>query len=145
MTRGLLPLLCLLASCSVVQSTKADFIFAQNATVAVSRVVDADTFETMVDADTMTVRVLNVDTFESRRGDRLNTQSAKAGITPNSALLLGKQAKSFADSLLRGKSVVIQRQTGQPNFDVFGRLLRVVSIDGKEYPALLRARGFVVP
>ena len=139
----LLP--CLIASCSVVQSSKTDFIFAQSATVTVSRVVDADTFETMVDADTMTVRVLNVDTFESRRGDRLTTQAAKARISHDSALSLGKQAKAFADSLLRTKSVLIQRQAGQPNFDIFGRLLRVVSIDGKEYPALLKARGFVVP
>lgn len=127
------------------QSTKADFIFAQSSTVIVARVVDADTFETMVDADTMTVRVLNVDAFESRRGERLNTQAARARTSPDSALILGKQAKAFADSLLRNKSVVIQRKQGVSNFDVFGRLLRSVQFEGKDYPALLNARGFVVP
>lgn len=144
--RRILFFFTLFASCTPASApSEAEAVFAQSATVRVSKVADGDTFEFRVYSDTIAVRVLGVDTYESRRGDRITGQAAKANISVDSALVLGKKAKAFADSLLTGKEVVISRRNGQGNFDVYGRLLRDVAVGGQDYAGLLRKRGFVVP
>ncbi len=96
----------------------------RQAVVICSEVSDGDTWKFLLGADEFSVRVLGIDCFETRRGARLDSQAVAAGITSDSALSLGKQAKALADSLLRGKEVIIFRDSLEDNFDVYGRLLR---------------------
>ena len=100
-------------------------------------VQDGDTFRIRLgEKDSIGVRILGGDVFESRRGERLNSQAARAGISAERALERGKVAKQFAQRLLVG-TVEISRESGEPNIDIFGRLLRVCAVGGKEYFSLL--------
>lgn len=116
------------------------------ATIIVTTVSDGDTFGFFVGKDEFKVRVLDIDCFETRRGTRLTDQAAKAGITEDSALALGFQAKVLGDSLLTGKQVIITRDSIEPDFDVYGRLLRRVFMPGNvNYAQYVKARGLTVP
>ena len=103
-----------------------DILLDSSATVTVGRVLDGDTFEFGIGIDTIGVRILGIDAFETKHGTHLDGQALAAGISSDSALALGKIAKAFADSLLTGKSVLLFRDPKQPAFDAFGRMLRHV-------------------
>lgn len=113
-----------------------------DATVTVSEVVDGDTFRFMERGEELSVRILDLDAFETRRGDRLKEQAAAAGITEDSALILGKAAKAFADSVLTGTQVRIKRDSTEPNWDSYTRLLRhIVLPSALDYIEELKVRG----
>ena len=117
-----------------------------SAVVLVTKVLDGDTFRFMIKNDEFDVRILDIDCFETRHGSRLDTQAVKAGITVDSALALGFAAKALADSLLTGKQVTLTRDSIQPDFDVFGRVLRRVYLSGNiNYGDYMKARRFTVP
>ncbi|MEI8135608.1 MAG: thermonuclease family protein [bacterium] len=97
-----------------------------SAKVIVSRVVDGDTFEFAIESDTISLRIIGIDAYETRHGARLDSQAAHAKISVDSALSLGKLAKQFADSLLSHKEVLIVRDYRNENFDTYNRLLRHV-------------------
>jgi endonuclease YncB( thermonuclease family) len=112
---------------------------ARNVVVVLS-VQDGDTFRIRIgEKDSIGVRILGGDTFESRRGDRLNSQAAQAGISAERALERGKIAKQLAQRILteRNAQIEISRKSDEPNIDIFGRLLRVCAVGGKEYFTLL--------
>jgi hypothetical protein len=69
----------------------------------------------------------------------LNSQAARAGISAERALERGKVAKQFAQRILteRNAQIEISRKSDEPNIDIFGRLLRVCALGGKEYFSLL--------
>lgn len=113
-------------------------------TVKVYRVVDGDTFEFIIERDTIDVRVLELDCFESRRGTRLNEQAAQVGLDPEVALIIGQSAKTFATNYLVGKTVSIVRDRTQDNFDSFARLLRKVYVDGKLFKDTMCVQMFTV-
>lgn len=113
-------------------------------TVKVYRVVDGDTFEFIIERDTIDVRVLELDCFESRRGTRLNEQAASVGIDSEVALLIGQAAKTFANDYLVGKNVKLIRDRNESNIDSFGRLLRKVYVDNKRYRDTICAQAFTV-
>ena len=103
-----------------------DILLDSAATVTVGRVIDGDTFDFGIGSDTLGVRILGIDAFETRHGSHLDSQAMTAKISVDSAFALGKRAKQFADSLLSGKSVLLVRDSKQPAFDAFGRMLRHV-------------------
>ena len=103
-----------------------DILLDSAATVTVGRVLDGDTFNFGIGADTIGVRVLDIDAFETRHGSHLDSQAVTAKISTDSAYTLGKIAKQFTDSLLATKSVLLVRDSKQPAFDAFGRMLRHV-------------------
>lgn len=122
--------------------------------VVVTRVVDGDTFvcaphnTTNEEAlrDTVRVRVLNLDTFEKIRGERLEKQAQRMSITPDRALLIGKMAKDAATEMLHGKVVTLHRgQRNAPNHDKYGRLLRFVTLEnGDDFSEIMKQQGFNV-
>lgn len=103
-----------------------DILLDSSATVTVGRVIDGDTFNFAIGSDTLGVRILDIDAFETRHGSHLDSQAVSAKISVDSAFALGQIAKHFADSLLRGKSVLLVRDSKQSPFDDFGRMLRHV-------------------
>jgi endonuclease YncB( thermonuclease family) len=107
-------------------------------------VADGDTWKFELKGEQFSVRVLHVDCFETRRGSRLDKQAEAAGITPDSALVLGNFAKHLADSLMAGRKVMMVRDYDEPNLDAFGRLLRITIVDGMRLDSLMLAEGFAL-
>jgi len=112
------------------------------ATIKCIAVSDGDTWKFELKDERFSVRVLHVDCFETRRGSRLEKQATAAGITPDSALALGKLAKHLADSLMSGKQVTMMRDYDTDNMDVYGRLLRITICDGMRWDSLMIAKGY---
>lgn len=110
------------------------------ATVLCAYVSDGDTWNYYFDNVKYPVRVLNIDCFETTDNERLTAQAKKAKISNDSALVLGHKAKVLADSLLKNKNVVIERDISAPSLDVYNRLLRHCYIDGKRYDSIIKAR-----
>lgn len=114
--------------------------------VVVVRVVDGDTFYCAKDGDTVKVRILGFDAFESRNGERLDKQAQRAGITSERALALGNKAKQYAKEILHGKVVVLHRGNKRaPNHDLYTRLLRYVIVDEQDFAAIMIQRGYAAP
>lgn len=114
-------------------------------TTNVIEITDGDTFAIYYKNKKWKVRVLYVDCFETRRGDRLSEQAKKAGISTDSALVLGKKAKDFATEMLLNKKVDLLRDLNEPNLDIYGRLLRITVINGLRFDSLLKVKGLAVP
>ena len=146
MTRIISLILCsiLMASCSQNCTNPNPFI-DYSSEVDVSRIVDGDTFDFLIKGEEFSVRVLNIDCFETKHNDRLKGQAERAGISVDSAYVLGHIAKNLADSLLTGKRVRILRDSTEEDFDAYGRLLRVVLINNMRYDSILKARGLGAP
>jgi micrococcal nuclease len=117
--------------------------------VRVTRVVDGDTFFcTAVEntADTVKVRILNLDTFEKINGERLRDQARRMNVSDSVALKRGFQATDIAKKLLLGQTVTLHRGTRrEANVDKYGRVLRYVMLeDGKDYSELMKEKGYNV-
>ena len=114
--------------------------------ILVTKVSDGDTFSCIERGEEIKVRVLSVDCFETRHGSRLTEQATAAGISEDSALALGFEAKALADSILFNHTVDILRDTAEDNFDAFGRLLRhVILSNGSSYADTLISRKLIAP
>ncbi|MFN3306422.1 MAG: thermonuclease family protein [Candidatus Kapaibacteriota bacterium] len=106
---------------------------------------DGDTFSIYYKNQRWKVRVLYVDCFEVTKGTRLAEQASRAGISIDSALALGLEAKNFAKKILLNKKVELIRDYKEPNLDVYGRLLRIAVVDGMRYDSLIKAKGLAAP
>ena len=119
-----------------------------SATVVVGRVIDGDTFNFGIGKDSFSVRILGIDAFETQHGARLDSQAIKAGISIDSAYILGKSGKLFADSLLSKKKVLLVRDYSQDNFDNYSRILRHVYYYQGDMPhdfgSLMINKGFAL-
>ncbi len=106
---------------------------------------DGDTFSIYYNNQKWKVRVLHVDCFEVTKGTRLAEQASRAGISIDSALALGLEAKNFAKKTLLNKKVELLRDYKEPNLDIYGRLLRITIVDGMRYDSLIKAKGLAAP
>lgn len=106
----------------------ANPLLDSSAVVEVTYITDGDTFEFIERGEDIKVRVLGLDCFETKRGSRLTEQALERGISEDSALALGFQAKYLCDSLLMGEQIEMYRDSAEDNFDSFGRLLRHVYV-----------------
>ncbi len=111
----------------------------------VTWVVDGDTFFAAIDRDTATIRVLYIDTYETEINERLEGQAKDAGISVDSALALGKEAKNYAIDLLKDETVTLIRDEDEYNKDIYDRYLRAVEINGMRYDSLIKAKGLSAP
>lgn len=111
------------------------------AVVECSYIADGDTWYYYYNSKKYTVRVLGIDCFETSINDRLADQAKKAKITEDSALVLGLQAKSLADSLLKNQKILIRKGSSAPNRDKYDRLLRFCFVDStKKYDSIIISR-----
>jgi endonuclease YncB( thermonuclease family) len=108
------------------------------AVVTCTRVIDGDTWCFMLKTDEIHVRVLNIDCYEIKKDSRLQKQADSAGITLDSALILGKKQKEIANNLLLNNPVKIVRDYSQKNFDAYNRLLRICYINNMLYDSLIK-------
>lgn len=92
----------------------------------VTRVVDGDTFEAMINGKKEKVRLILVDTPET----------VKPGVPVQP---FGKEASDFSKNLLTGKTVELEFDAQQR--DKYGRLLAYVYVDGKSVQEQLLEKG----
>ena len=113
--------------------------------VFVTRVVDGDTFFCVPCLDCtneISIRVLELDTFEKARIPRLYKQMADWNLSEEEALLIGKGTTIEAKRILEGKQVTLHRGNKHDmNIDKYYRPLRYVIVDGKDYSQLMRDKG----
>ena len=104
-------------------------------------VYDGDTYQCILDSDTIVVRHLYIDCYEIHRGSRLEKQAERNHISVDSALSLGLQAKEYVKKLIQGKNIKLIRINGEDNMDVYGRYLRLVVYQGNRLDSLLLNTG----
>jgi endonuclease YncB( thermonuclease family) len=127
MKYNIIILFLLLIGCSsATEETSGGPALADEAEVTISYVIDGDTYIFYHNRAEYRIRLLGIDCFETFRGERLDGQAEKAGISPDSALALGLMQKHIADSILTGNTVIIRRSDTEPNRDAYDRLLRHV-------------------
>lgn len=141
------PLFLLIISCENEEQPVQGkpYLSADEMTVYVSFVNDGDTFTFYYEEYSYLVRVLGIDAFETSKGERLQNQADKFNISLDSALTLGLLAKEFAIETLLNKNVVIKREEGERNTDVYDRLLRHVFVDGISFDSLMLTKNFAFP
>lgn len=130
----------LIMSFEIYSQCKNEFIDSA-VTVKVVKIVDGDTFKILVQNDLISVRILDIDCFETKHNERLSKQAHKNNISIDSAFYLGNKAKLRATELLLNKEVTIIRDFKEKNIDSFNRLLRHVKIDMANYSDLLKNEG----
>lgn len=124
--------------CALHMATAQDTVKA-----TVIRVVDGDTFDAAFNSDTIRVRVLGLDTYETRLGSRLQKQSRRNNITMVQALDKGRKAKQYAQYLIENKTVLLHRgDTKQPEKDIYGRWLFYVEIGKHKFEQLMIEKGY---
>ena len=99
------------------------------ATYTVSRVVDGDTIDVLIDGSAQRVRLIGVNTPET--------------VDPNSPQeCFGREASDFMKSLLAGKSVSLEADSSQTDRDKYGRLLRYVYLGSENVNLKLISEGY---
>ncbi|MBA2175901.1 thermonuclease family protein [Halobacillus locisalis] len=109
------------------EDTTYDFTTKATETATVSRIVDGDTIEIEKDGVTETVRLLLVDTPE--------TKHPTEPVQP-----FGPEASAFAESELLGKTVELEYDG--PKRDKYDRLLAYLWVDGNNFNEQLLEEGF---
>jgi micrococcal nuclease len=96
-------------------------------TARVIRVIDGDTFKADIDGKSETVRMLLIDTPETKHPTK--------GTQP-----FGPEASQYTKQVLEHQLVQLERDLGDAR-DKYGRLLYYVYVDGKSVQELLLERG----
>ena len=98
-------------------------------TVRVERVIDGDTIQVRFEGKSYTVRLLGVDTPETKH--------------PTKAVqYFGREASAFTKAHLEGKTVTLARDRTGDTVDRYGRWLRYVLLDGDNFNARLIREGY---
>ena len=98
--------------------------------VPVTKVVDGDTFDVLLDGKTERVRLIGIDTPET--------------VDPRKPVqCFGIEASNTAKTLLSGKRVRLERDPTQDDRDVYGRVLRYAYVeDGPFFNQYMIAEGY---
>jgi micrococcal nuclease len=107
----------------------------------VVRVIDGDTIVVRFDGKTEKVRLIGVDTPETK--PKRNKPFEYDSITNLTYLAeWGLKAKNFTKSILEGKTVELEFDRSTGLRDKYGRLLAYVYINGTDFNALLIKEGY---
>ena len=97
--------------------------------VQVERVIDGDTLRVRHQGKNYTVRLIGVDTPETKH--------------PTKAVqYFGREASAFTKAALEGKTVLLQKDRTGDTVDRYGRWLRYVLLDGDNFNARLIRDGY---
>jgi len=106
--------------------------------IAVRRVIDGDTIELQ---NGERVRLIGIDTPESRFNSKLERDAKKTGRDQRTIIAMGKKATIFTKSLVGGKRVMLEFDVERR--DRYGRLLAYVYLpDGRMLNAELLKAGY---
>ena len=95
----------------------------------VVRVIDGDTIRVCFEGKSHTVRLMGVDTPETKH--------------PTKAVqFFGREATAFTKAALEGKTVLLAKDRTGDTVDRYGRLLRYVLLDGDNFNARLIREGY---
>ena len=95
----------------------------------VERVIDGDTIRVRHQGKSYTVRLIGVDTPETKH--------------PTKAVqYFGREASAFTKAALEGKTVLLQKDRTGDTVDRYGRWLRYVLLDGDNFNARLIRHGY---
>ena len=114
-------------------------------TVHVVQVLDGDTIEIEWFGGVSRVRIVGIDTLETRHSKKLRGQAKKLGLSEERAYQLGQEAKKRAKKLLLGKDVKIKFPSGEIQRDNFGRLLAYVYINNTDFGLYPMTEGLAYP
>ena len=95
----------------------------------VERIIDGDTIQVRVDGKRYTVRLMGVDTPETK--DRTGAVQ-----------YFGPEASAFTKAALQDKTVMLQKDRTGDTIDRYGRWLRYVLLDGDNFNARLIREGY---
>jgi micrococcal nuclease len=109
--------------------------------VTVTDVIDGDTIEVEWFGGVSRLRLIGVDTFETKHNRKLRRQAADWGVSEERAYNLGHLAKIFGEDTLLGREVTIQFAGDGIQRDAFGRLLAYVFVNEEDYGILLLQNG----
>ena len=109
---------------SLITSAQLDPIMAQ-----VERVIDGDTIRVRFEGKSYTVRLMGVDTPETKHPTR-------------AVEYFGREASAFTKAALEGKTVLLAKDRTGDTVDRYGRLLRYVLLDGDNFNARLIREGY---
>ena len=98
-------------------------------TAHVERVIDGDTIQVRVDGTRYTVRLIGVDTPETKHPTK-------------PVQYFGQEASAFTKAALEGKTVMLQKDRTGDTIDRYGRWLRYVLLDGDNFNARLIRDGY---
>jgi micrococcal nuclease len=113
-----------------------------SANATVKRVVDGDTLVIDMDSGEEKVRLIGVDTPESKKNKKAEKDSSRSGQSLDAIVALGKRAAAFTKELVPpGTEVVIE--TDVQGRDKYGRLLVYVYLpDGRMVNMVIIAEGY---
>ena len=111
----------------------------------VIRVIDGDTIVVKVDGKREKVRLIGIDTPETRRNKRAKLQAREQGKRLKTIIKMGRKAKKYVKSLVkRGDKVYIELDL--ETRDKYGRLLGYVWLDnGKMLNEEIICNGYAMP
>lgn len=113
----------------------------QNFSATVIRVVDGDTLKVSMNTQKESVRLIGVDTPESKANKKAFRDSKKSGHDIQSILKLGKRAAAFTRSVVKPGDTVKLELDVQPR-DRYGRILAYVYLpDGRMLNEVLIQSG----
>ena len=109
--------------------TTAPLIASDPVLAHVERVIDGDTLQVRFEGKSHTVRLIGVDTPETKH--------------PTKAVqYFGREASAFTKAHLEGKAVLLEKDRTGDTVDRYGRLLRYVYLDGDNFNARLIREGY---
>jgi len=111
----------------------------------VTKIVDGDTIYVNQNGNTLKVRLIGIDTPESRYNSKAERDSDRSGEDLKAILAQGKRATAYLKSILRkGDTVTLEYDLQQ--YDKYGRTLAYVYLsDGRMLNELIIASGYASP
>lgn len=120
-------------------------VFALELAAQVLRVIDGDTLKVDVEGHNESVRLIGIDTPESKPNAKALKDSARSGEELAAIVLQGKKAAAFTRSLVR-KGDVVRLETDVQQRDKYRRILAYVYLrDGSMLNEAIVRAGYAAP
>lgn len=111
----------------------------------VERITDGDTFSVIFNGRKEKIRLIGIDTPESRRNDRSKKQGKEENLDQEEIVAMGKEAKAFiARQIQKGDRVKLEFDVQER--DKYGRFLCYVYLeDGRMLNEIMIGEGYAYP
>ncbi len=111
----------------------------------VERITDGDTFSVTFNGRKEKIRLIGIDTPESRKNKQSEKQSDKENIDQETIIAMGKEAKKFISSLIK-KGDRVKLEFDAQERDRYGRFLCYVYLeDGRMLNEVIIREGYAYP